>query len=660
MMNAEKLIEQMSLDLLLSGKLSREKLMPFIHELRESNLHPAARELVEQFASQVDDPAQSLSPAKAYDLTLFFLERLSAELATDGKGKPSEVKEALNDGVLNYDGTHGEEILNSFLSEVSEHLQTIEEQLMRLESRPGEKDALNAVFGAMHSLKGITGFLNVKAAHELAHEAETVMEVVRKREAGIDPEECDAILKVVDVLRAIRDRILAHSHAPHQTFPSVPEECPATLAELRRLSHREAQAAAPVPASGTKILDSKSDDFSNAHAVDSSGLVRVKVQKLDSLIEAIGELVVTQTQINQDAALRLVTGVRLSQNLSQLGKITRELQAVAMSLRMYPLRELFSRVTRLARDLARKQGKKVEVFVDGEETELDKNVIEGLVDPLTHLVRNAVDHGVDTPEARIAAGKTACAKLTISARHQGGSVLVTVSDDGRGLDLERIAARGRERGLLGFDETPARSRLLTCIFEPGFSTADQVTEISGRGVGLDVVRRNVQALGGRVAVDSVAGQSTEFTLTLPLTLAIIDGLIVRTGTERYIVPITSVVESLQPKCGQVSTVHARGEVITVRDAHLPLVRLSRFAGVTPEYNDPCNAIVMIVEGAGERYGLVVDELLGQHQVVIRNLGERLSGVRGVASGAILGDGRVGLILDLEHVLQDSRERQAAS
>ena len=656
-MNAKTAIEKLSLELVIERSLLAPSLTPCIAALRNAEIDPAAKKLVAELEQCVVDARTPALAERAYGRAFAILEQLSIATSASAEAKPS--KAAASVSKLTYDCSHGEEILNSFLAEFSGHLELVEQHLMRLESHPNDHEALNAVFGAMHSLKGITGFLDLAAAHQLAHQAEAVMEDARKREQGIHASECDAILKGVDALREIQSLIQSHARDTQQPLPALPISFEPALSGLTRFTRQSGlgipadDATADIPAQ----ISRGAERTPGTQIAEGTGLVRVKVNKLDSLIEVIGELVVTQTQIHQDADLVFANNSRLVRNLSQLGKITRELQAVAMSLRMYPLRDVFNRMMRLARDIARKQDKDLEVILEGEDTELDKNVIEALVDPLTHLVRNAVDHGVACPADRKQAGKSVRARLTISARHQSGSVLVSVSDDGRGLDVERIAARGRESGLLGADESPNVARLQSLIFEPGFSTAAQVTEFSGRGVGLDVVRRNVHSLGGRVTVDSEAGQSTTFTLTLPLTLAIIDGLIVRTGSQRYIVPITSVLESVQPLPGHLSTVQNRGEVINIRGAFLPLIRLSEFAGVDPEHHNPADAIVMIVEFNSERYGLVVDELLGQQQVVIRNLGECLNGIRGIASGAILGDGRVGLILDVGQVLQVARENQ---
>jgi two-component system chemotaxis sensor kinase CheA len=667
-MDASKLIDQLTLELLVKKSVNSDLFQPLFSLLKGKAADGESSRLIGELERLVSTGNGDASETS--DQCLILLEAISNRLnqsQTKSAAMPAVSGNAADGaGLLAYDVTHDGEILDSFFAEVSGHLQSLEQNLIVLESDRHCADAINSVFGAMHSLKGIMGFLDVKCAHQLAHEAEAVMEIARSGNRGIDPVECDAILRTVDALREIQMLILTHTGDKSQPFFAIPKGCSALLTELSAMASKGEKSAAKTEINENRETQAQSLPTSEQkpaalenqparHHVEATTAVRVKVEKLDALMEAIGELVVVQSQIHMDPTLSRMGNSRLAVNLSQFGKITRDLQSIALALRMHPLRDLFGRMTRLARDISHKQKKSVEIVIDGDETELDKNVIEALVDPLTHLIRNAIDHGIDFPDARIKAGKPERATLSISARHQSGNVIVTISDDGRGLDRERICARAVERGLVNAAEKLSDARIHQLIFEPGFSTADRVTELSGRGVGLDVVRRNIQSMGGFVSVDSVPGRSTTFSLTLPLTLAIIDGLIIRTGSERYIVPITSVVESVRPARGDVSTIQERGEVINVRGTILPLLRLSDFTKTEPLHSDPCEAIVMIVECGTERCALMTDELVGQQQVVIRSMGSLLKNVRGIASGAILGDGKVGLILDVAQILQASRE-----
>jgi two-component system chemotaxis sensor kinase CheA len=316
---------------------------------------------------------------------------------------------------------------------------------------------------------------------------------------------------------------------------------------------------------------------------------------------------------------------------------------------MVPVTVLFQKMARLVRDLSRKAGKQAELVTFGEDTELDRNIVEELADPLMHMVRNAIDHGVEPPADRIAKGKPASARVELRASHQGGHIVIEIADDGRGLNRDAILRKARDRGVVPEGTTPSDTEIYNLIFEPGFSTAEKVTDISGRGVGMDVVKKQIQKLRGRTEITTVPGQGTTFRLKLPLTLAIVDGLIVGVGAERYILPIFAVKEMLRPTPGMVSTIEGKREIALVRDRVLPVVRLYRRFGVTPRTEDPLESLLVITESQGIEYCLMVDALHGKQEVVIKSIGESLRNVSGVAGGAILGDGRVGLILEMNAI-----------
>jgi two-component system chemotaxis sensor kinase CheA len=334
----------------------------------------------------------------------------------------------------------------------------------------------------------------------------------------------------------------------------------------------------------------------------------------------------------------------LLNGLGQLERNTRDLQDAVMSIRMMPISFVFNRFPRVVRDLAGKLGKQAELKTVGEGTELDKGLIEKITDPLTHLVRNSIDHGIESPADRVAAGKSEKGTITLRAFHQGGNVIIEVSDDGRGLDRSKILAKARERGIAAPD-TMTDAEVWHLIFEAGFSTADVITDVSGRGVGMDVVKRNIHALGGRVEIDTTTGAGTRITIRLPLTLAILDGLSVAVGSELFIVPLTYIVESLQPQAAEVKTVSGRGRVIHVRGEYLPLIALHEVFNLKPRAKDIERGIVVILETEGRKTAIVVDELVGQHQVVIKSLETNYRRVHGVSGATIMGDGKVALILD---------------
>ena len=387
--------------------------------------------------------------------------------------------------------------------------------------------------------------------------------------------------------------------------------------------------------------------------VAAPGSVRVDTLKLDGLIDLVGELVVAQSLVVQSPELTTVGSAELTRCLGQLRGITSDLQRTAMSLRMVPIGGTFRRMARLVRDLAVELGKEIDLRLEGEETELDRTLVEELADPLVHMIRNSADHGIELPAARVAAGKPPTGTITLRAFHQGGFIVIKIEDDGRGLSAERIRAKAVERGLVQPDEPLERADILDLIFRPGFSTAEQITGLSGRGVGMDVVRRGIEGIRGKVDVSSVEGRGTTFTLSVPLTLAIIDGLIVGVGDQRYIVPTLSVRESFRLTPGAVTTIQGRGEVVEVRGRLTPMLRLGRFLGdpgpVAPAAGS--EGIVVVVESGQDCRCLLVDDLLGKQEVVIKSLGDMFRGRTAFAGAAILGDGRVGLILDVNALVK---------
>ncbi len=378
--------------------------------------------------------------------------------------------------------------------------------------------------------------------------------------------------------------------------------------------------------------------------------IRVGVEKVDMLMNLVSELVITQSMLMQSSsALDPVANERLLSGVALLERNTRDLQEAVMSIRMLPISFVFSRFPRVVRDLAGKLGKQVELRTRGESAELDKGLIEKIADPLTHLVRNSLDHGIETPEVRIAAGKLATGTITLTAMHQGGSIMIEVSDDGAGLNRERILSKARERGL-ATHEAMSDGEVWQLIFEPGFSTAEAITDVSGRGVGMDVVKRNIAEMNGSVSIESNAGQGTRMTIRLPLTMAILDGLSVKVGTSTLIIPLNAIVESIRPARGEIRSVGGRARTVSVRGEYLNVIELRRFfsSGDAAAAEMP---VMVIVDAAGQKAALCVDELLGQHQVVIKSLETNYRKVNGVSGATIMGDGRVALIVDVAGVLR---------
>ncbi|MHB1332855.1 MAG: chemotaxis protein CheA [Sulfuriferula sp.] len=390
-----------------------------------------------------------------------------------------------------------------------------------------------------------------------------------------------------------------------------------------------------------------------------SSSIRVGIEKVDQLINLVGELVITQAMIEQrTGSLDPILHERLLNSVGQLTRNTRDLQEAVMSIRMMPMDYVFSRFPRMVRDLAAKLGKKVEFVTRGAATELDKGLIERIVDPLTHLVRNSVDHGIEMPDARRAAGKDEAGKLVLAAAHQGGNIVIEVSDDGGGLNRDRILAKAKQQGLPVSDTMPD-SEVWQLIFAPGFSTAEAVTDVSGRGVGMDVVKRNIMAMGGTVEIRSAKGYGTTIAISLPLTLAILDGMSVKVGEEVYILPLGYVIESLQPTPADVKEIAGQGQVVKVREEYLPLIPLHKIFAIEPRFTEPSQGIVVILESDGKKAALLVDNLVGQQQVVVKNLESNFRKVAGISGATILGDGGVSLILDVAALLRSSRQLNAA-
>jgi two-component system chemotaxis sensor kinase CheA len=386
----------------------------------------------------------------------------------------------------------------------------------------------------------------------------------------------------------------------------------------------------------------------------------VSTQKIDELMNIVGELVIVQAMLNEQALILTgPAGEPFRSGVAQLERNTRELQESVMRVRMLPLSFVFGRFQRMARDLAHRLGKQVDLKVTGENTEIDKTMLEKIGDPLTHLVRNSIDHGVELPEVRLQAGKPAVGTVHLEAYHRGGNIAVEVTDDGAGLDKDRILAKARSRGLVAPNQTLTDHEIHELIFAPGLSTADKATDVSGRGVGMDVVRRNVQELGGKVEIRSERGRGSRFTITLPLTLAIVEGLTARIGSETYIVPLVSIIESLRLTPASASRLPGCEEVFPFRGDYLPVLRLHDLFGVEPRSRLLHEGLIVVAEGEGRRVGLFVDELLGQQQVVIKSLQTNYRRVPGVAGATILGDGSVALILDLPGILRAVSHRQAA-
>ena len=584
------------------------------------------------------------------------------------------------------------ELLGGFIDEAFEHLESIEVNVLELEQSPDDQDIINNIFRPFHTIKGVSGFLNLKTINKLAHATENLLDDVRNGKRSMDSDVIDLVLAVGDTLKAMVENIkdvLDNGPARYREF-DIAEQ----VAHILALQNGETPASPPPPAPVVGAADSAGEGGKPAPAPaldnaptpaakaaaaprpaasprSSSGgsngseapppsaqkkkmgaSIKVDVEKLDLLVNAVGELVIMQSLVRQNPLISKIADPKLIKDFAQLSRITSDLQRTAMSMRMVPIKQTFDKMIRLVRDLSKKTGKEVDLVMEGAETEIDRNMVDSIYDPLVHMMRNSVDHGIQPPEERTNHGKSPTGKVHLRAYQKGGNMVIEIEDDGEGLNTVKIRQKAESRGLIQPGDNMSDYELNNLIFLPGFSTADQITDVSGRGVGMDVVKKGVEKLRGKVEVQSQPGKGSLFVIRLPLTLAIIDGIIVRVGSERYIIPTISIQESMKPERKNYNTVHGRGESLLIRGDLVPIIRLYQLFSVAPTYTEPCDAIVVVVENEGRQRALMVDELLGKEEVVIKNLGG-MQDVRGVAGGTILGDGRVGLILDLAGIIADA-------
>ena len=539
------------------------------------------------------------------------------------------------------------ELGGMFVTDAMDHLGTIETVVLQLETAPGDVKLLNDLFRPFHTVKGNAGVLGIASIEELAHHVETLLDRARSGQHVIGPAEIDVVLKAVDLLTLMTLELPARAAGRPATDVAGRRRALIDAVDALIASGGAAPSAVSVESAPAQLESLPPDEAVQPQTRwdDGQSTVKVNTQKLDSLVDLVGELVIAQSILAEDPTIVRSADDRLNRQLAHVKRITGDLQRQTMAMRMVPIRQTFQKMARLVRDLGKKSGKPVELILSGEDTELDRKVVEHITDPLMHMVRNTIDHGIETADIRAAAGKPAQAELRLSAFHQAGTIVIEIADDGAGLDTERILEKAIALGLVAEGETPAPADIHPLIFRPGFSTAARVTELSGRGVGMDVVRRNIEALRGHIDIRTTRGEGTTFTLRLPLTLATVDGLLLGVGIERFVIPIFAVRESLRPTLQQVHTVHERAALIQVRERLIPVLHLGEVFGVAGARPAITDGTVVVVEDNGRLMALVVDELLGKQEVVIKTLGEAFQSVRGVAGGAILGDGRIGLILD---------------
>ncbi|MGD0397539.1 MAG: chemotaxis protein CheA [Syntrophobacteraceae bacterium] len=588
------------------------------------------------------------------------------------------------DGGSKGDEIHDPELLKDFIEEAKENLAAIELNILGLETDPNDIEAMNAVFRPFHSIKGVAGFINLNEIHHLSHEVENLLDLARSGKLAITDSVIDIVLGATDLLngllkelengqggrkdpspvvlafiekvrnfigdpvagseirvRKVGEILVEHGVLEDEAVGDIIEQ---SKAEGSKFGQTAIDKGAASPREVSKALREQ------RHTIENAASVRVNTHKLDNLVDMVGELVIAQSMVLQNPEVLKISDQKLQKDSVQLNRITAELQRISMSMRMVPIKSTFQKMIRLVHDLSRKSGKEVVLTMKGEETEIDRNMVEEIYEPLVHMIRNSVDHGIEMPEERTRAGKDPTGTIFISAEQKGGNIAIDIEDDGRGLDVKRIRDKAIERGIISASDQLDEKTTFDLIFHPGFSTKDTVTEVSGRGVGMDVVKKCVERLRGKIEITSQFGKGSSFHVKLPLTMAIIDGMIIQIGVERYIVPTIALKESFRPSQEAYFTVQGRGELVKVRDTLMPIVRLHSYLNEEPKHRNPWDALLMVVTEGENSYCLLADEIVDRQEVVIKSLGDMFQQLPGISGGAILGDGKIALIIDVKGII----------
>lgn len=573
------------------------------------------------------------------------------------------------------------EILIDFVSEAEENLDTIEVSLIDLEQDPSNKDIINDIFRPFHTIKGVSGFLSLTKINKLSHTTENLLDSARSGDFIINDTATDAILESVDALKKLITRVkqgtstgfkqpdddidIDHLRDKLQKLQTAltkgGKEPLGEILVRKGVINQESleqslenQQENPEKKLGEILVEEKKaapkqvasalmeQNLSKKQVVSQ---VKVSTQKLDDLVDYAGELVIAQSMLKQ----KTINDLSLSQNVAQLGLIVTNMQNIAMSMRMIPIKATFMKMIRLVRDLSRKSGKEVALNMIGEETEIDRNVVDALYEPMVHMIRNSVDHGIEAKQDRLEKGKPSQGQIVLRAYHKGGHIIIEIEDDGKGLDKDGILEKAKSTGLITGNEQMTDAQIYDLILQPGFSTAKQITDVSGRGVGMDVVKDGIEKFRGHLNIESSKGAGTKFTISLPLTLAIIDGMLVRVDDERYVIPTIAIQKAFKPDKQDYFTVSGEGEMVMDRGNLIPLIRLNEIYNSSSQKKSVWDGLVVVVESKEEKRALLIDELLGKDEYVIKSLGTNLEDVESLAGGAILADGRVGLILDIHGI-----------
>ena len=625
----------------------------------------AIEALQEVLQKETQDTAKSI---EIISQAISTLQSLTDEISQDdaaSESEPAETEQSADIETTPQESTHIETdaaFLLDFIVEAGEHIESAEAGLHELESKPDDKEVINQIFRGFHTINALAVFLNLTHISRLAYSAENLLDLACKDELSLAGENIDIVLEAIEMMK----KLVSDLEKSVKTGKAVSSQklLPQLLAKLESPMKGQSLSASlksPHVQKKDRELDKvlavknkqKKEDTAAPQGQAHSGDEKIKVStaRLDNLVNMVGELVVAQLMVSEEVNTTQSSEHNLCRKVAQQNKIIRELQQLSMSIRMVPIGGVFQKMARLVRDLSRKSGKEINFTTSGDETELDRTVVDKIADPLVHMIRNAIDHGIEPPEKRTKAGKSPKGLIELRAFHEAGNIVIEIEDDGKGLDKERILKKAIDNGIVTAEQELSEEEIFKLAFHAGLSTAQKVTSVSGRGVGMDIVKKSVESLHGRIDLCSTTGKGSIFTIRMPLTLAIIDGQIIRVGSNRYIIPINSIDRCLKPTAEQLSSVQGRGEIATVQGKLMPLTRLYRLFGVTPSTEDPTESSLVVVEDDSKKCCLLVDELLGQQQVVIKSLGKGLGKAKGVSGGAIMGDGRVNLILDIPGLME---------
>ena len=651
----------------------------------ELSPYESGLEEFQQLHEQFDNALELLYAGDQEDADKILIHALDSK-STAGKNLESQDHYSDYAEIIQHctDEMKGDETLAEFISETEEGLQNTEETLLRLEKDFEDQKAISSIFRVFHTIKGTAGFLGLTDLGSLAHRTEDLMVQVNEGEREITLEILNAILCATDglskLISQMKAMIAGMSSDPvdlreayqlldyllsdevsrsasvleNPTLETISVTSPPHSEDQQALTETHPEAGQNLAKTSKSPTTEVSKTNENVAATQVMDMLKIPAFKLDELSEFIGEMVVALSVLSQNPTIANLEDRELHDRLDQLNKITEQLRDRILSIRMFPVKNVFSKLTRQMRDLSKKSGKQVKLTIQGDETLVDKTIIDSIYAPLMHIMRNTVDHGIETPEERIAAGKSSEGTVKLSAHHLGDSILIEVRDDGRGLDRQKLLSKALERGLINERENLTDQQIFMFIFTSGVSTAKEVTDISGRGVGMDVVKKEVEKLRGKISVETEAGKGTAFLIKLPLTTSIIEGLVVRLGENRFVLPILDVHLTLIPKKEQLYDVQDReSECLILAGEVIPIMRLHEFFDVEADVMVPEEAIIVVVKYGDKKYGLMVDELLHRQQIVVKNLGETFVNLPGITGGTILGDGRVGLILDPETLIHRS-------